>query len=386
MLDFPNSPTLGTTYLGPNGVVWSWDGAKWINGTVGTSTAYAPLNSPNFIGNPTAPNPVVGDNDTSLSTTSFVQAATGTALNNVGRNLVMNPLFNIAQRGNGPFTANGYTLDRWTLFLSTDTASVTRQQLADADRTQIGDEAANYSCANAFTGTAGAAARTQFLHPIEDVRRLAGKTVTVSFYAQAPAPRSLGVSIDQIFGTGGSPSAAVLNNGQSVAVTTTWARYTLTFTLASLAGKTLGTAGDHSTTLNLWYSSGTTNAARAGNVGVQSGTIQLWGVQLEVSSIMTPLEKPDPQQDLAKAQRFFATGTVIGVTYHQAGYNYAVPFSLPVMMRAIPTAVITNTASSSNLTGATLTMWTPRDGYAQGAAVATTSTILNFSYTVSADL
>ncbi len=35
----------------------------------------APLNSPTFIGNPAAPTPTFGDNDTSIATTAFVQAA-----------------------------------------------------------------------------------------------------------------------------------------------------------------------------------------------------------------------------------------------------------------------------------------------------------------------
>lgn len=35
----------------------------------------APLNSPTFTGNPTAPTPSFGDNDTSIATTAFVQAA-----------------------------------------------------------------------------------------------------------------------------------------------------------------------------------------------------------------------------------------------------------------------------------------------------------------------
>jgi len=37
-------------------------------------SAYAPLNSPAFTGDPTAPTPTFGDNDTSIATTAFVQA------------------------------------------------------------------------------------------------------------------------------------------------------------------------------------------------------------------------------------------------------------------------------------------------------------------------
>lgn len=42
---------------------------------VTASSTYAPLASPALTGNPTAPTPTVGDNDTSIATTAFVQAA-----------------------------------------------------------------------------------------------------------------------------------------------------------------------------------------------------------------------------------------------------------------------------------------------------------------------
>lgn len=41
--------------------------------TVPSLTTKAPLNSPAFTGNPTAPTPAAGDNDTSIATTAFVQ-------------------------------------------------------------------------------------------------------------------------------------------------------------------------------------------------------------------------------------------------------------------------------------------------------------------------
>jgi len=41
------------------------------------AVGYAPIASPTFTGNPNAPTPVLGDNDTSIPTTSFVQATVG---------------------------------------------------------------------------------------------------------------------------------------------------------------------------------------------------------------------------------------------------------------------------------------------------------------------
>jgi len=51
--------------------------AKW-GYTAVDMLAYAPINSPAFTGNPTAPTPAPGDNDTSIATTAFVQDAVTT--------------------------------------------------------------------------------------------------------------------------------------------------------------------------------------------------------------------------------------------------------------------------------------------------------------------
>lgn len=48
---------------------------QWV-GVAGAAIG-APIDSPNFTGNPTAPTPTAGDNDTSIATTAFVQAAVG---------------------------------------------------------------------------------------------------------------------------------------------------------------------------------------------------------------------------------------------------------------------------------------------------------------------
>lgn len=45
---------------------------------------YAPVDSPAFTGNPTAPTPAVGDNDTSIATTAFVKAVTQASSQSIG--------------------------------------------------------------------------------------------------------------------------------------------------------------------------------------------------------------------------------------------------------------------------------------------------------------
>ena len=54
---------------------------SWVElGTVVDLSGYAPLNSPVFTGNPTAPTPTAGDNSTSIATTAFVAGEVQSAL------------------------------------------------------------------------------------------------------------------------------------------------------------------------------------------------------------------------------------------------------------------------------------------------------------------
>ena len=307
------------------------------------------------------------------------------ALNDVGSNKIQNPLFNIAQRGTGAFTTGGYTLDRWYVSNLTDTISVTQVALADADRTAIGDEEAQYALQNVFTGNSGTAYNELFQR-IENVRRLSNKTVTVSFWAKASTGTpNIGVSLDQNMGTGGSPSSSVFGNGVAIVLSTTWTRYSSTFTLGSLSGLTLGTNNDHSTQLNFWFSSGTTQATRAGGIGVQSATISLWGVQVEIGTIVTLLEKPDPRFDFDNCQRFYQIGNFSANGYTTTGIVASLPVLFPVPMRAAPSVSPSFTTQtncgSSTTTGITANGFSPQTtGSALGAYV------LIGSFTASADL
>jgi hypothetical protein len=357
------------------GGVTSWNtrtGAVVLSsGDVTTALTFTPYNATNPSGYQTA---------------AQVTTAVAPALNNVGRNLLHNGLFNVAQRGTGPWTASGYTLDRWNAAIGTDAASFTQTAMSDGQRAQIGDEASTYCLSNVFTGNAAAGALNAVLQRIEGVRRLTGKSVTVSFYASASATQKLGVSIDQHFGTGGSPSADVIGAGVAVQLTGTWARYSLTFTLPSVAGKILGTNGDDFTVLWFWYSSGATNATRAGNIGVQSGTVQIWGAQLEISSVATPLEKLDPADDLRHAQRFFQVGSIHILGYATVtGVVQAQMQPFPVTMRGIPAVTpnfTTQTACTGTITNADPSGFEP---YSTSNAV-NAQTALHGTFTASADL
>lgn len=262
---------------------------------------------------------------------------------NVGRNLIHNSMFNIAQRGNGPWTAQSFMLDRWFNALSGDAVSYAPFAATDAVRAAVGDEYAQTSLRNVFTGNAATGSYSYVAQSIENLHRLSGKTVIVSFYALRAAATqvSVGVNMQASYGTGGSPSPANwVGNGVAFPLTTVMTRYFATFTIPSSVGMTYGTNNDSFAQVAFWYSSGATNAGAAG-VGVQSGTIQLWGVQCEVAAPgqtqPTPLEKPDPQQDLAKCQRFYQVGDFNWVGQAPTSYFVGNALQFTTAFRATPT-------------------------------------------------
>lgn len=67
--------------------------------------------------------------------------------------------------------------------------------------------------------------------------------VTMSVWMKADSPRTAGMTISQNFGTGGAPSGTTAQT-LNVNLTTSWQRFTHTVTLASCAGKTIGTNDD----------------------------------------------------------------------------------------------------------------------------------------------
>lgn len=314
MFDFPNAPVVGQQVIEPNGAVVQWDGVKWTN-----------------VANPNVASP---------------------SLNNIGRNLVHNSRFEIQQRGTGPWTTNGaFTADRWALLLVGSTATVNIGIPADAGRIAIGDESFTSFLGTAVTGTSGASDYVRVSHVIENARRLTGKVVTLSFWAYASAALQIGIRIDTNFGSGGSPSASISSSPQTINANATWAKYTLTFILPSANGMTFGTNNDSYIRLNFFYTAGSALLASVG-VGVQSGSFNIWGVQLEIGPTATPLEKLEYNDELRHCERFYQNyDGVIVSGYNGAGLTIFLNMPLRVIMRATPTFTIRGTVSYSNCSG-----------------------------------
>jgi hypothetical protein len=294
----------------------------------------------------------------------------------------------IAQRGQVNFTASGYTLDRWLLIPNLDTVNVAQSALGDVARAAIGDEDAFWCLTNTFTGNAGAAASTSVVQRMEHVRRLSNQTITISFYANANAALKLGLNVVQNFGTGGSPSGAVtvLATGAQFTLSTTWTRYSVTVAVPSIAGKTLGTNNDDFTSIQFWYSSGATNNAQAGNIGVQSGSINLWGVQVELGSVATPLERVNTDVDWQICQRYYQKGRLVWTGYGNAGQGAYFSSNLPVIMRSVAPIVTPTGVTLANCGNLSAGTYDNSQVWMLVMATTTGAFTASVSYTASAEL
>jgi len=101
-----------------------------------------------------------------------------------------------------------------------------------------------------------------------------GDTAIRRVYLKADAARTVTARIIQNFGTGGSPSAEVVAGTLACSVTTAWQAFDLAVTLASIAGKTLGSNADDSVQLELLLPVNVTMTIDVANDDIRSGVEQ----------------------------------------------------------------------------------------------------------------
>lgn len=262
-------------------------------------------------------------------------------------NYIINGAFDINQRNFTSTTTNGtFGHDRWSL--ETASGTVTYSTQAFTAGTVLGtDEPTNFARI-ITTGQSGTTALTIFRQKMEDVRLLAGKTVTVSFWAKAAsgAPK-ITAEINQSYGTGGSPSNNDNYLAGQVTLSTTWARYSVTTNLPSNSGKTFGTAANSSfTQLSLWLSAGTDFNARTSSLGIQSNTFDIWGVQIEEGSVATPFHRNSNsvEGELASCQRYYQVIASGNDCFFATGHGFSTvsvfaSYIFPVQLRSSTTTV-----------------------------------------------
>lgn len=250
------------------------------------------------------------------------------------RNLIINGAMQVAQRGTSFTADNVYTLDRWKSGDGTGgtPARTLSQETFTLGQTDVPN--AHYYLRHDQTGasTNGNASLNQ---KIEDVTRFDGVAVTLSFYAKANAAMDINVRFIQDFGTGGTPSADVTLS-ETVSIGTSWQLYTVTKTLGSLSGKTLGTDGVHTSFLSLDIEF----------QPITTFTFDATLFQLELGDTATPFEHRSYGDQLQACRRYYHS---IGTANYGGGYELLAHgfcdtttraihlVHLPVQLRASPT-------------------------------------------------
>lgn len=278
-------------------------------------------------------------------------------------NAIINGAFDFWQRGTSFSANNTYTADRWRMIWDgTGTRSISQQTFTPGTAPVAGYEGQffyRYQQATAGSGATYSVLQTK----IEDVRTFAGQTITFSFWAKSASPSTIGVLLEQEFGSGGSGRVDTYVLA-STATTTGWVRYSATATLPSIAGKTIGVGSSLNFSFTLPINT--------------TFTTDLWGVQLEAGSVATPFRRSSPtlQGELAACQRYYqrygdATSALsLGSCYSTTDvYGHLL---LPVQMRTSPTFGVSRTAA--------VVIYSAGSGYTSTSVVADNSNPKIFAY------
>ena len=229
-----------------------------------------------------------------LTYTQAEVTAKDTAARAGRKNLIINGGFDVWQRGTSFTADNIYTTDRWKSGDGSggSPARTASQQVFALGQTDVPD-AHYYFRHDQTSGTSNG--NSSFTTRIEDVTRTAGKTLTLSFYAKANASMTIGPRFIQGFGSGGSPSSSVEITETTVTIGTSWTKHTLTVTMPSISGKTIGSDGVHtsSTILNIDFNP------------TGTFTFEIAQVQLELGSVATDFEHRSYGEELALCQRYY---------------------------------------------------------------------------------
>jgi hypothetical protein len=258
-----------------------------------------------------------------------------------GKNKIINGDFGVWQRGTSAFTVDGsFTSDRWSFSQGSTTGAQVTQGVFTAGELSTGGSASNYYLNLAGTMSSASLGYIQVQQPIEDVRTFENTTAIVSFYAKGSASGTINIVLRQLFGTGGS--AAVLTTPVSFNITTSWARYSTTVSIPSVSGKTIGAGSS----LQVIFVKNMGSSYPTFGTSNYTGTLSLWGVQLEAGSTATAFQTATGtiQGELAACQRYYwnisGNNQYVGVGYNQSTTEMNVGIVNPVAMRTNPTLTV----------------------------------------------
>lgn len=167
-----------------------------------------------------------------------------------------------------------------------------------------------------------------------------GKKVNVSIWLRSSiAGKRVGVALSQQYGTGGSPSTQEALTGSIVTLTSTWTKYTFTFTTNTLVGKTFGTNNDDYLQVGIYEAWGTTTATTNFGGGtaesfVGAGNIDIAQVQLCAGDTASPFQPRSFAEELALCQRYYEKSYLSASAPGSVGAQGSVTYSTRVAIAA----------------------------------------------------
>ena len=249
------------------------------------------------------------------------------------RNLFLNGAVNISQRGNSYSSAYTYKADQWYIFPTGSTT--TRLTTSPPD---------GFTYYFRFPSATNSIIISQQIELEEQgkVGKYKNKTVTVSWYARSESSNKMYVDASFKNASGGGDyTTIVAGSGSPQDITSSWARYSQTFTIS---------ATPHAN--NKCFSV----MIRTPSSGSGStGTLEATGFQCEFGDTATDFEHIAIAEDLSRCQRYlyrqtnsawahFAIGQFASSTQVRAPYFYP-------KMRASPTITFNNLYADNEMAG-----------------------------------
>lgn len=239
--------------------------------------------------------------------------------NSLSRQALINGNFDVWQRGTTStgIANNGYVADRWKVDYAVDGGTFPthinrRLTLTGGDLYGAGF---GYEVNVNGAGTSlGNNSYYQLSQTIENGTRYLcgnGKKVTLSFWAKSDiANKKIGAFLVQNYGSTGSPSSDEIINGGNFTLTSSWVKYTFTFTTNTLSGKTFGTDNNDYLRLIIPLQWGSNRGVYIGDTGVAqtfvgSGNIDIAQVQLCARDVALPFQPKSYEQELHDCLRYY---------------------------------------------------------------------------------
>lgn len=268
------------------------------------------------------------------------------------RNVLINGGLDVWQRGTSFTTGGVYSADRFIIGRSGGGSGATFTRVSPSDSTNLPFFRYAMRCQRDSGNTATNGLTFNQVVETANSIRLAGKQVTLSFYARCGANYTTGTNFYSYVFTGtGTDQNGVLGAwtgsanpiNASHTLTTTWQRFSATGTFSSTANEIFISI----------------SSAHTGTAGANDW-FEITGVQLEAGAVATPFEFEDYGTTLQKCQRYYEKTYDSGTAPGTATYNGM--FTSGNFSNATNNSIIAVRFKVEKRASPTMTAYKPADG------------------------